>query len=288
MTLAEHAIYGYENQQHKILAAVAFIDKNEEINLRQVRKQTIEQACHHEQQLVAVEQLAAGLAHHFNNLLQVIAFAAELSRRNLDNPTLVKEGLDRIIQYNQEAAFLIQQLVDFSRQPIAEKQTINLASLVTETLVLLENILPKDIHLSLDIERTQESYLMAADSDQLRRALTNLALNAWDAMPMGGRLDFRLSCFTANSGNRPPVPQMHAGPWLVLSISDSGSGILQDILPHIFEPFFTTKELGQGTGLGLAQVYGIVKQHNGHIEVNSQIGQGTTFIIYLPALTALN
>lgn len=249
-------------------------------------KQTIEKRLLQQERLAAVEQLAAGLAHHFNNFLQAIIFAAEMVRLNLNEPALAKKDLEHVIQHSQEAASLIQQLVDFSRQPIAGKESVDLASLVTESAVLLEDVLPKNIHLTIAIEGDCESYLVAADPDQLRQALTNLVFNARDAMPMGGRLDFRLSCFTLNFGEYPPYPEILPGNWFVLSISDNGSGISPDILPHIFEPFFTTKEVGQGAGLGLAQVYGIVKQHGGQIEVNSQVGQGTTFIICLPALAS--
>jgi signal transduction histidine kinase len=147
----------------------------------------------------------------------------------------------------------------------------------------LEPTLSNNIELTLEIEPGHDSFPIDGDPAQLQRVVTNLAVNARDAMPDGGKLQFRLSCLALEPGEPAPRPEMAPGEWLTLSISDTGAGISSDVLPHIFEPFFTTKEVGQGTGLGLAQVYGIVKQHGGDIAVTSQEGQGTTFSLYLPA-----
>ncbi|MCP4415015.1 MAG: response regulator, partial [Chloroflexi bacterium] len=127
-------------------------------------------------------------------------------------------------------------------------------------------------------------YTVNADPTQLQQVITNLTVNARDALPQGGALYFKLSHLTVHAGETPPDPNMVVGEWVKLTITDSGTGIAPEVLPHIFEPFFSTKEVGQGTGLGLAQVYGIVKQHEGFILVESQIGKGTTFTIYLPSI----
>jgi len=129
------------------------------------------------------------------------------------------------------------------------------------------------------------TYFVRADPPQIQQVLTNLAVNAYDAMPKGGHLTLRLFRFTRKPGERPPCLGMPAGDWVVLAVSDTGQGMAPEVVPHVFEPFFTTKEPGKGTGLGLAQVYGIVKQHEGYISAESQEGQGTTITIYLPVLS---
>jgi CheY-like chemotaxis protein len=197
----------------------------------------------------------------------------------------VGEDLQRIIHQGQRAARLVRQILDFSRQSITEKRPIDLVPFLKETIKLLERTIPEDIRITLDIEPNHhDAYTFNADPTQITQVLTNLAVNARDAMPAGGILQFRLYIFTLNPGERPPYPDMSPGHWLALSISDTGVGIEPEILPRIFEPFFTTKEVGKGTGLGLAQVYGIVTQHEGYIDVKTQVGQGTTFTFYLPAI----
>jgi signal transduction histidine kinase/ActR/RegA family two-component response regulator len=235
--------------------------------------------------LVAVGQLAAGIAHDFNNILTSIIGFAELARIHPDIPPAVGEDLQRIIHQGQRAARLVRQILDFSRQSITEKRPIDLVPFLKETIKLLERTIPEDIRITLDIEPNHhDAYTFNADPTQITQVLTNLAVNARDAMPAGGILQFRLYIFTLNPGERPPYPDMSPGHWLALSISDTGVGIEPEILPRIFEPFFTTKEVGKGTGLGLAQVYGIVTQHEGYIDVKTQVGQGTTFTFYLPAI----
>jgi signal transduction histidine kinase len=239
--------------------------------------------------LAVAEHLTAGIAHHFNNLLQTIVGLTELAYLHLDTPEAVQQDLERILQHGRQASHLIRQLLDFSRQSIPEKQLIPLVSFVRETVDILKGTLPEDIQVLLDIEPGCATYMLDVDQVQMRRALTNLALNARDAMPVGGKLEFRLSRLKPGPGQQMPCPDMITGAepsdrqeWVSLFISDTGLGISPEVLPHIFEPFFTTKALGQATGLGLAQVYGIVRQHGGYIDVKSQAGNGTTFILYLP------
>jgi PAS domain S-box-containing protein len=243
---------------------------------RQVQEQLREQ-----DRLAAVGQLAAGIAHDFNNILTSIIGFAELARFQPETSTSIDADLERIIHEGQRAAHLVRQILDFSRKSISEKRSLHLAPLVKETAKLFERIIPESVHISLEID--PGDYVLKADPAQLQQVLTNLAINARDAMPSGGEMSLRLSHLTLQAYERPPRPGMVPGDWLVLAVSDSGVGISPEVLPHIFEPFFTTKEVGEGTGLGLAQVYGIVKQHGGEIEVTSQTGRGTTFRIYLPA-----
>lgn len=233
--------------------------------------------------LVAVGQLAAGIAHDFNNILTSMIGFAELARTYPGIPAIVGEDLQRIVQQGQRAAVLIRQILDFSRQSITEKRPIEFAPFLKETVKLLERTIPENIRIILEIEpNNPKMYTLNADPAQIQQVLTNLAVNARDAMPNGGIMRIRLAGLTLQPGERPPYPEMTPGHWLIVSISDTGAGIAPETLPRIFEPFFTTKEVGKGTGLGLAQVYGIVTQHDGYIDVRTEFGKSTTFTVYLP------
>jgi GAF domain-containing protein/CheY-like chemotaxis protein len=258
-----------------------------------IREVTAERAAQERVQqqdrLAAVGQLAAGIAHDFNNILTSMIGFAELARLDPHIPPTVSEDLQRIIQQGQRAAALIRQILDFSRQSITEKRPIDLAAFLKETIKLLERTIPEDIRIVLEIEpNSYDAYTFNGDPTQIQQVLANLAVNARDAMPVGGVMHFRLTHFTLNPGEQPPYPEMSPGPWILLSISDTGVGISPEALPRIFEPFFTTKEVGKGTGLGLAQVYGIITQHEGYIDVQTEFGKGTKFMVYLPAISLLS
>ncbi len=235
-----------------------------------------------QERLAAVGQLAAGIAHDFNNILTSILGFAELLQIRPETSDAARLDLGRIVTQSQRAAHLVRQILDFSRKTIRRTQQLDLVLFLRETVHFLERTIPENIYLHLEIK--PDECLIDADSTQLQQVMTNLAVNSRDAMPEGGTLSLRLARFNLKQGEPPPYPEMSPGEWVVFSVSDTGMGIPAEILSHIFEPFFTTKEVGQGTGLGLAQVYGIVRQHEGHIDVASQPGQGTTFTIYLPAL----
>jgi len=251
--------------------------------IRDVTEQReIQQRLQQQERLAAVGQLAAGIAHDFNNLLTGIIGFAQLLQIREDIPETAKADLEIIVEQGQRAAHLIQQILDFSRKSITQRRPFDLAPFLKETAKFLERTIPENIHIILEI--VPGDYLINADPTQIQQMLTNLAVNARDAMPEGGELRLRLARFTLSPGERPPFPGMPAGEWVALSVSDTGMGIRPEHLPHIFEPFFTTKGPGRGAGLGLAQVYGIVKQHEGFIDVETEVGKGTTFTIYLPAL----
>lgn len=237
-----------------------------------------------QERLQAAAEMVAGITHHFNNIFQGIIGSAELARLHANASDSIEEDLARIVQQSREAAHLIQQLLDFSRQTIAEKQWIDLVPLVKKTITELKLIFPENIEFSLTVEPEHEMYILRADSRQIQQALTNLARNAQEAMPGGGTLRFHLTTLGLDSDEKPFFSEMSVNRCLALSISDTGTGIPPEVRPYIFEPFFTTKDVGQGTGLGLAQVYGIVKQHHGDIEVTTRVGRGTTFTLYLPIL----
>ena len=238
-----------------------------------------------QEQMAAVGQLAAGIAHDFNNILTSIIGFSELLLAEPDIPAYAQKDLGKIVKQGKRAARLVSQILDFSRQSITERRPLDLVEFLSETLRLLERTLPETIEIVLDIESRDETYIVDADWTQLQQGLTNLAVNARDAMPVGGKLQFRLRTVEFTADNYPSTGIIPPGKWIALSVSDNGEGIPSETLPNIFQPFFTTKEVGHGTGLGLAQVYGIVKQHEGNIDVNSEVGQGTNFNLYLPAST---
>ena len=193
------------------------------------------------------------------------------------------ERLDIIAQQARQATALIQQILDFSRRAVLEPCPMNLAPFLKEIVKLLDRTMLESIKLNLAYG--VDEYTVNVDPTRLQQIILNLAVNARDAMPQGGELRIALSkagetdeirCVTCG--------QVSGGEWVRIAVTDSGSGIQPHVLPHIFEPFFTTKKPGKGSGLGLAQVYGIVKQHEGHINVVTKVGEGTTFTIYLPAL----
>lgn len=235
-----------------------------------------------QERLATVGQLAAGIAHDFNNIMAIIILYSQSLERDPDFPKR-RQYLNTISKQARHAASLIGQILDFSRATVMERSRLDLYPFVKEVIKLLERTLPETIAIELDVEAGD--YAVKADPTRLQQVLMNLAVNARDAMPNGGRLHLALSRRIIAEGERIPLPGMMPGEWIALKISDTGGGIPASNLSHIFEPFFTTKERGKGTGLGLAQVYGIVKQHGGEIGVQSQVGEGTTFSIFLPALS---
>lgn len=245
-------------------------------------EKSMQQRIQQQERLAAVGQMAAGIAHYFNNILTSIIGFAELLSMEPELSFSFKQDLKQIIDQGQRAAHLTRQILDFSRRSVLQRRVLDLRDFLQETVKFLERTAPENISIGLEVNST-ESYRVEADPTQLHQALVNLAFNAWDAMPTGGVLTFGLSHLVLGPDDPLPLPQMSARNWVVLTVSDTGGGIPAGHRPYLFEPFFTTKEVGKGVGLGLAQVYGIVKKHGGEIAVASQINQGTTFTIYLPA-----
>jgi PAS domain S-box-containing protein len=237
-----------------------------------IREVTQEREIHkriqQQEQLAAVGQLAAGIAHDFNNIMAVIVLSTEMGLLSSDVPSDIRENLTTISGQADRAAELIQQLLDFGRRAVLELLPMDLLPFFKEQIKLLERTLPENIGLKLNYGT--DRYWVNADPTRLQQIVLNLAVNARDAMPDGGELNFEMT--------------IHKGEWVHITVSDTGNGISSDILEHVFEPFFTTKSPGKGTGLGLAQVFGIVNQHEGHIEVTSAEGEGTSFYIRLPLL----
>jgi PAS domain S-box-containing protein len=245
-------------------------------------KETQEQMVHQER-LAAVGQLAAGIAHDFNNILASMALYTQMSLRSEELAPEIRHRLDIIAQQTNRAADLVQQIMDFGRGTMLERSPVVLDSFLKETIKLLRRTLPESIEIDITLE--PGDYLINADLTRIQQAIINLALNARDAMPDGGQLHIALSRTVGQEIRCVSCGPIAGGEWICIAVTDTGSGIAPHVLPLIFEPFFTTRA-PLGHGLGLSQVYGIVKQHEGHIEVETEIGQGTTFRLYWPTLTA--
>ncbi|HQE92288.1 MAG TPA: ATP-binding protein [Anaerolineae bacterium] len=239
------------------------------------------QRAQQQERLAAVGQLAAGIAHDFNNIMATIVLYSQMSARVAGVPAAVQERLTTIYQQAMYATRLIQQILDFSRRTILERHPFDLLALVEEQIKLLERTLPENIHLMLTHD--DDNYTLNGSATSMQQVVMNLAVNARDAMPNGGALHFHLTRLHVDTANA-ALLGLDVGEWIQLTVTDTGNGIPPDVLPHIFEPFFTTKEPGQGTGLGLSQVYGIIGMHGGQIHVDSRPGKGTTFSLHLPAL----
>lgn len=249
-----------------------------------VRDVTIDRQTQKFQQLnehmATVGQLASGIAHDFNNINGAVLLFSELLQQNANLPDQHRRYVEVIHQQSLHAANLIRQILDFSRSSSMQRTLVNFLILLEESVSLLERTLPESIR--LQVSHTENDYFINGDPTRLKQIIMNLALNARDAMPKGGTLRFHLTRLTIANTETPPIPDLSPGQWMQFDVSDTGTGIGSNHLPHIFEPFFTTKERGKGSGLGLAQVYGIVKQHEGSLTVESRIGQGTRFRVYLP------
>jgi len=235
-----------------------------------------------QERMAAVGQLAAGIAHDFNNILGAVILYSEMILQSPDLSPKNRERLATIYQQAEQAAALTRQILDYSRRTVMDQAPMDLGLFLKDVMKLLSRTIPEEIKLRLECD--DDNYVVNADPARIQQILMNLALNARDAMPNGGELCFELSLLPVTPHEPPPFRDMTPGAWLRLAVSDTGTGIEPDVLPHIFEPFYTTKGPGDGSGLGLAQVYGIVKQHDGYIDVRSQVGVGTTFVIYIPAI----
>ncbi len=232
------------------------------------------------QKLEAIGQLAGGVAHDFNNILAVMMMQAELTSLTENLPAEVQEGLRQIHAAARRAANLTRQLLLFSRRQTLQTEDLDLNHVVAEMSQMLRRLLGEPVRLQVQLH--PQPLPIRADVGMLDQVLLNLAVNARDAMPQGGELRIETFAFELGTADPLPAPEAEPGRYAGLRASDTGYGIPPEILPRIFEPFFSTKEPGRGTGLGLATVYGIVKQHRGWITVASTPGRGTQFEVFLP------
>ena len=234
------------------------------------------------QKMQAVGQLAGGVAHDFNNLLTVIIGNCEflLMRHQAGDPSF--KEINEVHQNALRAAALVSQLLAFSRKQTMQPKALVLGDVIGELAQMLRRLVGEGI--ALNVERDSDLWTVHADEAQLSNALINLVVNARDAMPSGGTVAIRTVNQTVSKSSALGTAIMPPGDYVRIEVSDTGSGMSQEIQSKIFDPFFTTKPVGQGTGLGLATVYGIVKQTGGFITVDSEVGKGTAFNIYLPRL----
>lgn len=245
------------------------------------REREVQRHAQQREKLAAIGQLSAGIAHDFNNILAVILLYVQMALRMEKLSPRLREQLATVEQQSMRASDLIQQILDFSRQAVLDKRPLDLLTFLEGVVKLLRRTLPETIQVTLTA--TSADYTVHADPSRMQQIVMNLAVNARDAMPNGGVLSFRLQTVSLRPGKVAPVPDMPPGSWVQLTVSDTGLGISEEALAHIFQPFYTTKPQGQGTGLGLAQVYGIVQQHDGFIDVTSAAEKGTRFDMYFPA-----
>jgi len=244
-------------------------DQTERINL--------ETQLRHSQKMEAIGQLAAGVAHDFNNIMTIIQGHASLLEREMVMGTDAAESVNEIITASERAATLTRQLLTFSRKQIIQLKAVELNELIRNFSRMLNRLLGE--HVALDLHFEPGLPAVKADAGMVEQIIMNLVVNARDAMTNGGQVTISTRPITVEAGS--PRGQ-HAGKYVCLTIADNGSGMDPDTMSRIFEPFFTTKEVGKGSGLGLATVYGIVEQHSGWIEVESALGKGTVFRVYLP------
>jgi signal transduction histidine kinase len=236
------------------------------------------------QKMEAIGQLAGGVAHDFNNILAVILMQAGLLKSEESANDAARKFADEIAQAAERAANLTRQLLLFSRQQAMQTSNFDLNETVTNMTKMLQRLLGEDVHMQFKLSPVP--LLVHADAGMMDQILLNLTVNARDAMPAGGQLVIETSAVEFDAVTSTQSAQARPGSFACLSVTDNGSGIPAEILPRIFEPFFTTKDVGKGSGLGLATVFGILQQHQGWINVYSEIGQGTTFRLYLPRLAA--
>lgn len=243
-------------------------------------RQQVEDQLRHATKMEAIGRLASGIAHDFNNLLTGILGHASLLKVEAVPGTSVYDAADTIETTAQRAAELTQKLLGFARKGKHQSVAIDVHALIHDVVALLGRILDQNVRVTLDLRAPRAVAL--GDPTQMHQVFLNLALNARDAMPEGGHLAFRSDVVVIDERSVGAPPELEHGRHLVVEVADTGCGMAAEVQERIFEPFFTTKDAGQGIGLGLPMVYGIVRNHGGATQVVSEVGRGTTFTVYLP------
>jgi PAS domain S-box-containing protein len=265
-----------DEQGHVIGVLVIFEDVTE--------RRTLEAQYQQAQKMEAIGQLAAGVAHDFNNLLSVIVGYCELLLADLDPNDLRQPDIAEIRKAGVRASGLTRQLLAFSRKEIIQPKLLDLGSVVTDMRAMLVLLLGEDVKVELAL--APELALLNADPGQMEQLVMNLAVNARDAMPRGGTLTIETANVELDEHDATTHLDVQPGSYVALTVTDTGTGMTPQVRARLFEPFFTTKEPGKGTGLGLATVHGIVTRNGGSISVSSEVGQGTSFMVYFPRAAA--
>ena len=245
-----------------------------------------ETALFQSQKVEAIGQLAGGVAHDFNNILAVISGYCEMAQRQIEPAHPARPRLDQILKAANRAAALTRQLLAFSRKQVLQPRPLDLNAIIGDTHKMLGRLIGENVHLVM--KPAVGLGTVNADPGQVEQIILNLAVNARDAMPQGGTLTFETRNVDLDADYAMLHPATLPGRYVMLAVSDNGTGMTQEVQGRVFEPFFTTKAEGEGTGLGLATVYGIVKQSGGNVWVYSEPGHGTTFRIYLPRVDRPN
>lgn len=245
-------------------------------------KKRLEEQLRESQKMEAIGHLAGGIAHDFNNMLSAVKGSAYLIRKRIGRDDPVMPFVEQILEASDKATSLVRGLLAYSRRQIINTRPVNVNEIIAKAERLLLRLIGEDIEITTDLG--ERDLMVMADSTQIEQVLINLAANARDAMPEGGRLMISTEAVRLDRMLMSAYGLQKPGEYSCISVSDNGVGIDKDLISNIFEPFFTTKEVGAGTGLGLSIVYGIIKQHEGHITVHSEKGEGTTFRIYLPLI----
>jgi signal transduction histidine kinase len=248
-----------------------------------VERERLEQAILQSEKMEAVGRLAGGVAHDFNNMLMVIRSYVETILVDRDFPDRLRADLEEIDHAAVRAETVTRQLLLFSRQQVLKTKTIDLNETVRETLKMLERLIGEDVMMRPEL--SEEKCLVRGDETQLQRVLMNLIVNARDAMPTGGELCISTRRVELKVGPESESLDVEPGDYSVMAISDTGEGMSEEVRSRVFDPFFTTKAPDKGTGLGLSSVYGIVRQSGGAIRLDSEVGRGSSFEIYLPLAT---
>jgi signal transduction histidine kinase len=243
-------------------------------------KKRLQQQILHSQKMDSIGLLAGGIAHDFNNILTSILGSTELLLLKDDVDEFTNRCAQNIEAVARQAVNMVSKLLSFARRGSFESLSFSLNSVLNDTMEMVGRLIPKEIIVTQELH--EPSPAVEGDPSQLEQVIMNLVLNARDAMPGGGTLRVRTTVVELGPADLDIDANVAPGRYVRLSVSDTGSGIAEEHLPHIFEPFFTTKEKGKGTGLGLAMLYGIVKEHEGYVIVQSAVGKGTTFHVYLP------
>ncbi|RAL20370.1 hypothetical protein DL240_17465 [Lujinxingia litoralis] len=241
----------------------------------------IQENLQHADKMQAMGRLAGGVAHDFNNLLTIIGSHCYIMRDLSGDPQRLSDSVDAILSASERGGKLTRQLLTFGRRHVRESKVLDLNTLLDEMRVVLESLFGTSVRLNIELDRSLHE--LFADRSQLEQVIMNLAINARDAMPEGGRFSLRTYNLSIDSPSSAYPRELTSGPYAVLEVRDTGQGMPPEVQRQIFEPFFTTKAVGQGTGLGLSTVYGVITQDGGHISVESSPDQGTTFTIYMPA-----
>jgi PAS domain S-box-containing protein len=276
VTVRRNMVYDNAGQPTRLIGVVRDITHRKQA---EEEKLALEQQFLHAQKMEAVGRLAGGIAHDFNNILMVIRSYAEITQECLPEQDKLRKNIQAIMKAADRAASLTGQMLAFSRKQVLSPVPLNLSVAVSDAAKMIHRLIGEDIELKMFPEST---WTVRADPDQISQVLMNLSVNARDAMPEGGALSIATSNVTVSANSVEERSGVPPGDYAVFSVGDTGTGIARDIQERMFEPFFTTKSIGKGTGLGLSTVYGIVNQSGGYLLVDSALGHGSCFTIYLP------